>query len=205
MLSHNDAERSCLQTLILWALRGPQARDFLSFTGLRLQKYMVVTHVICWITLHFIPYLLKWLVLSLLSGNHRWIIFEKCNWIQRSGAKHEEVSVVENHQGMETLLPRGSCRFITGDPGSRGICLNILGWRIKCSALWEGSWWDSLLEGQQYVFNLCTSSWGSYVFMVILDIKLSVLLLIRISFRIKGIPDSRDFAESCWNYQRFTA
>lgn len=84
-------------------------------------------------------------------------------------------------RGMETLLPRGSNRLITGHPVSSRIRLNRLGWRIKCCAPWEGSGWESLLEGEQYVFILYTSSWGSHVFVVILDINLSVFMLIRIS------------------------
>lgn len=160
-------------SVVLWALCGMQVRDFLIFTGPRLHKYMGVTHVICRITQHSIPYSLKWLVLCLLSGNHRWIISVKCNLIHRSGSRLKEVSAVEGWEvrRMETPLPRGSHRFIIGHPVSSRICLDRLGWRIKCCAPWEGSWWEKLLEGEQYVFILYTSSWGSYVFMVILDIN----------------------------------
>lgn len=80
---------------------------------------------------------------------------------------------------METLLPRGSHRFIIGHTVSSRICPNILGWRIKCCAARGSSWWEILLEGEQYMFILHTSSWGSYVF-IILDINLSVFMLIRV-------------------------
>lgn len=63
--------------------------------GPRQEKYLVVTHITCWITQHLIPHLLKLLILHSLFGHCRWNISVKCNLIHRAGFKLMEVSVVE--------------------------------------------------------------------------------------------------------------
>lgn len=125
------------------------------------------------------------------------------NW--QAGFKLTEVSVMEKASGGDTSAqgkPQICHRSLSV---SSSIYLYISRWRIKHSAVWKSSQWEQLLEGEQHVLILRTSIWGSYNFMVILDINVSVLLFIWVSFNIKNFFISVACVGSCWNNWRFSS
>lgn len=152
----------------------------------------------------FVPHSLKLLIPCLLFGGCRWNTSVKCRLIHRAGFNVTEVCRGKGFGGDTSAQGKPQVCHRCPSVSSR-ICLHISRWRIKHFAVWKSSQWEQLLEGEQYVLILRTSVWGSYNFMVILDVNVSVLLFIWVSFNIKKFIISVACVGSCWNNWRFSS